>query len=347
MKIPKDSCGRGSEGNHFTPHGMGRTRGDRRGSWDPSDDRVFSSVAETLARDAGPVEELARRAAESFAAPLAASTAAFLVTARLARRSAYALGVSCATPMVGAVMSVCAVGGSAALAGQAAREATSWASAGRGDARVGGRASWLFPSGFGRARADAPWDEREMTADAILGSLMYAALGRGLKTAMPSDVSHPGAMARKSLPANGAHYASEGQKRTLARWMARHGCHHCGTKVGAVIGDHMPPNKVAFGSSAAAEAFREGTQSLWTRAWQAVGGVPKQRFFPQCRGCSDLQSVAVRTGVKKLVMHGGGVKIGAVVAGCVAARHYAMARHPEEYAKWEAKLEELKFRFAP
>ena len=135
---------------------MGRTRGDRRGSWDPSDDRVFSSVAETLARDAGPVEELARRAAESFAAPLAASTAAFLVTARLARRSAYALGVSCATPMVGAVMSVCAVGGSAALAGQAAREATSWASgAGRGDARVGGRASWLFPSGYGRARADA------------------------------------------------------------------------------------------------------------------------------------------------------------------------------------------------
>ena len=32
---------------------------------------------------------------------------------------------------------------------------------------------------------------------------------------------------------------------------------------------------------------------------------------------------------------------------CVAARHYAMARHPEEYAKWVAKLEELKFRFAP
>ena len=287
MKIPKDSCGRGSEGNHFTPHGMGRTRGDRRGSLDPSDDRVFSSVAETLARDAGPVEELARRAAESFAAPLAASTAAFLVTARLARRSAYALGVSCATPMVGAVMSVCAVGGSAALAGQAAREATSWASgAGRGDARVGGRASWLFPSGFGRAHADEPWDEREMTADAILGSLMYAALGRGLKTAMPSDVSHPGAMARKSLPANGAHYASEGQKRTLARWMARHGCHHCGTKVGAVIGDHMPPNKVAFGSSAAAEAFREGTQSLWTRAWQAVGGCPSSDSFRSAAGAA-------------------------------------------------------------
>ena len=325
-----------AEGNHHcTPHGMGRTRGDRRGSKDPSDDRVFSSVAETLVPYAGPVEELARRAAESFAAPLAASTSAFLVTARLARRSAYALGVSCATPMVGAVMSVCAVGGSAALAGQAAREATSWASAARGDGRVGRR-----------AHADAPWDEREMTADAILGSLMYAALGRGLKTAMPSDVSHPGAMARKSLPANGAHYASEGQKRTLARWMARDGCHHCGTKVGAVIGDHMPPNKVAFGSSAAAEAFREGTQSLWTRAWQAIKGVPKQRFFPQCRECSGLQSVAVRTGVKKLVMHGGGVKIGAAVAGCVAARHYAMARHPEEYAKWEAKLDELKLRFA-
>jgi hypothetical protein len=129
--------------------------------------------------------------------------------------------------------------------------------------------------------------------------------------------------------------------------MAKDGCHHCGTKVGAVIGDHMPPNKVAFGSSAAAEAFRDGTQTLWTRAWQAIRGVPKQRFFPQCRPCSDLQSVAVRTGVKKLVMHGGGVKVGVAVAGCVAARHYAMARHPEEYARWEAELEKIKFRFAP
>ena len=67
----------------------------------------------------------------------------------------------------------------------------------------------------------------------------------------------------------------------------------------------MPPNKVAFGSSAAA-GVQKARNPLWTRAWQAVGGVPKQRFFPQCRGCSDLQSVAVRTGVKKLVMHGGG-----------------------------------------
>ena len=125
-----------------------------------------------------------------------------------------------------------------------------------------------------------------MTTDAILGSLMYAVLGRGLKTAMPSDVSHPGAMARKSLPANGAHYASEGQKRTLARWMARHGCHHCGTKVGAVIGDHMPPNKIAFGSSAAAEAFREGTQSLWTRAWQAVRGCPGSDSFRSAAGAA-------------------------------------------------------------
>jgi len=39
-----------------------------------------------------------------------------VVTARVARRSAYALGVSCATPMVGAALSVCAVGASAALA---------------------------------------------------------------------------------------------------------------------------------------------------------------------------------------------------------------------------------------
>ena len=65
----------------------------------------------------------------------------------------------------------------------------------------------------------------------------------------------------------------------------------------------MPPNKVAFGSSAAAEAFREGTNPSGPARGKPSGGA-QAAFFPQCRGCSDLQSVAVRTGVKKLVMHG-------------------------------------------
>ena len=42
--------------------------------------------------------------------------------------------------------------------------------------------------------------------------------------------------------------------------------------------------------------------------------VPKQRFYPQCRPCSDVQSIAVRTGKKILVRHNGGAKVGAACA---------------------------------
>ena len=244
------------------------------------------SVAETLARDAGPVEELARRAAESFAAPLAASTAAFLVTARLARRSAYALGVSCATPMVGAVMSVCAVGGSAALAGQAAREATSWASAGRGDARVGGRASWLFPSGFGRARADAPWDERrdDRGRDTRIVDVRRA-------RARPKD----GDAERRWPPGGDGAEVAAGERRALRQRGAEE-------DPGSVDGQaRMPPLRDQGGSGHrgphAAEQGRvwverggggvqEGTQSLWTRAWQAVGGCPSSDSFRSAAGAA-------------------------------------------------------------
>jgi hypothetical protein len=47
----------------------------------------------------------------------------------------------------------------------------------------------------------------------------------------------------------------------------------------------------------------------------------------------------VRTGKKILVRHNGGAKLGAAVAVAVAARHYAMKHHPEEYEKLQKKLE--------
>ena len=90
-----------------------------------------------------------------------------------------------------------------------------------------------------------------------------------------------------------------------------------------------------------AEASRSGTLTTRQRLWNFIRGVPKQRFFPQCRSCSDLQSHAVRVGAKRLVMHNGGVRLGAAVAAAVAARHYAMNHHPQEYAAFERKVNEL------
>lgn len=253
------------------------------------------------------------------------------------------MGVSCATPVLGAVWGASAVAGASVLAGQAARAVLQWPSGGGAGNGAGRVRSWSAAWLGGRhvaARDSTPWDEREMTTDAIVGSLLYAVLGRGMRSAMPSDVSHPGALARMSMPANGAHYASESQKRTLAGWLRRDGCHHCGTKVGPVIGDHMPPNKLAYGSSAAAEAARNGTLTARQRIWNFIRGVPKQRFFPQCRSCSDIQSTAVRMNAKRLVMHNGGMTVGVAVAVAVAARHYAMHYHPEEYARFEKRVED-------
>ena len=272
----------------------------------------------------------------------AASATAFLVTARAARAAAYSAGVSCATPVLGVAWGVATVGGASALAGHAARVVlepprdphaahSRWPVALLGSVTAEARRHPLY------AAAARLVDPDEATKDAMFGSLAYALLGRGVRTALPSDVSHPGALARRSMPSNGAHYATDAQRRTLAVWLRKDGCHHCGSRSGPVIGDHMPPNKMAFGSAAAAQAAREGTWKV--RLWNFLRMVPKQRFYPQCRKCSDAQSVAVRAGKKMLVQHGGGMKLGAVVATAVAARQYARTRHPEEYAAFERKLE--------
>ena len=62
----------------------------------------------------------------------------------------------------------------------------------------------------------------------------------------PPPLAQPaGALGADSIPALGEDYASPSLKRELSRLFQRNGCHHCGTRRGPVIGDHMPPNKLA------------------------------------------------------------------------------------------------------
>ena len=193
------------------------------------------------------------------------------------------------------------------------------------------------------------------------------------------------------------------------------GCHHCGTRHGRVIGDHIPPNKFVHGSaatvrstpspaagrapvvaashflSAAARSqprggfYRPGSSAYtaggavaaaldltWTlatgaaravarvgpprprprlgrvvrqwvartrltlawRAREALGlNATRQRYFPQCRPCSQLQSVAVRTGRLTLKLHAGGAKPAHYAGPLVGLRHY---REPVAGSAWEA-----------
>lgn len=154
----------------------------------------------------------------------AASSSAFVITARVARSAAYAAGVSCATPVLGTLWGIASVGGASALAGQTARVVMEWPS---GDLPKNIQA-WRGMTVGGLVRRpletlhrtmhnfDNATTRTELVKDAIFGSLVYAVLGRGVQTALPSDISYPGALANKSLSANGAHYASDAQRKTLA-----------------------------------------------------------------------------------------------------------------------------------
>ena len=262
----------------------------------------------------------ARARAERAVCAMVSSSATFAAMAWTTQRLGLVLGVGCYAPLAGGAASAASVGAASACAGAVARGVTR-AREGNGDKRRqrGGR----------RSRAGTIWtpfgelDEDEATRDVGVGVATFAALARGnLGRILPSDVSRVGANAKRSVAARGSDYASEKQKRTLQRWFTRDGCHHCGSTRGKVIGDHMPPNKMAFGSGARAAANRRA--STLRRAFNFIRGVPLQRFYPQCESCSALQSVAVRSGAVRLVTHSVGVRY-AVIAGAVvgaATLHY-------------------------
>ena len=49
----------------------------------------------------------------------------------------------------------------------------------------------------------------------------------------------------------------------------------------------------------------------------------KQRFFPECNSCSQLQADAMRRNVKKLVLHFGGVQAYSYAGVLVGLRQYS------------------------
>lgn len=112
-----------------------------------------------------------------------------------------------------------------------------------------------------------------------------------------------------SLPATLA-YATDMERRTLAKLGRTFGCHTCGAKrveltrasaaaksgllrgtVHSWIADHMPPVKYV----------NLQNKHLWRRL---TGRTVTQRFFPQCSACSTVQSLAVRSSAaNSLVSH--------------------------------------------
>lgn len=214
------------------------------------------------------------------------------------------LRITCATPILGSLGGMAGVGLASVM---------------------GGQMSLLCAAAYdsppknvdGLLKLMPPLDTRRVVLDALLGSFAFKLVGGSFRTVMPSDLTKVGALARESIPAAGMQYAGEEKRRELIRMFRRDGCHHCGTKKGMVIGDHMPPNKHVQEKAEAAISQAVDALSRYSgfRKFFDIVGIGQiariqQRYYPQCASCSQKQAVAVRNGrshsVFHRVLHGGG-----------------------------------------
>jgi len=209
-----------------------------------------------------------------------------------------ALRISCATPIAGPLGGLVGVGFASAMAGQATIKCQRVQSDGlhRG----------LLDPGVllrGQLRSE------DLMADAVLGIAFFRVMGGKFRSVMPSDLTKVGAIAKESMPAAGMQYATDEKRRELFRFFKRDGCHHCGTRRGAVVGDHMPPNKHiqevinANRRRVLGSALKYKTVKKAMSALGLPTGQPLQRYYPQCRPCSQRQAAAVRNGRSHLVFH--------------------------------------------
>ncbi|KAL9190718.1 hypothetical protein ACHAXT_000424 [Thalassiosira profunda] len=163
----------------------------------------------------------------------------------------------------------------------------------------------------------------------LLGLLTYKTVFRShFSSLAPSSYTARGSFARIGIPAPpNFNYATKAQRakiEQIGRWW---GCHTCGSRmvfsnlaknVPKFHGDHIPPVAVA-----------KQINRRWYR--RPFGWEVAQKFYPQCRNCSNKQggllSKAVNAGHGNLHMVGGGeesyfhgrrLRIGHLTGGVVA-----------------------------
>lgn len=109
-------------------------------------------------------------------------------------------------------------------------------------------------------------DANCVAATGLATALLFRITGGRFRRLCPSHLHFEGAFANKSLPAKGSNYLQGTKKRDeLIALGRKDGCHTCGVKSSECwIADHQPPNALV----------KQGQ---------------KQRFFPQCSTCSNMQ----------------------------------------------------------
>ena len=115
----------------------------------------------------------------------------------------------------------------------------------------------------------------------VLSCALFRLQGGRFRAIAPSSLYNPGAFGQVSgsIPASGREYATTSERAQLLALGKKHGCHTCGRRwFTGFVGDHMPPNYL-------------------------VKPGQKQRFYPQCTTCSNLQGATIRAGKVKLMSH--------------------------------------------
>ncbi|KAL7531423.1 hypothetical protein ACHAWF_003763 [Thalassiosira exigua] len=177
----------------------------------------------------------------------------------------------------------------------------------------------------------------------ILGLLTYKTIFRSrFSSISPSSYTARGSFARASIPAPpNFNYATRSQRVRIERIGRRWGCHTCGSRMifsnlgkdaPRFHGDHIPPVSVA-----------KQLNDRWHR--RMLGRKVTQRFYPQCRNCSNKQGGLLAKGIsaghrnlrsvgggEESYFHGRRIRIGHLTGGAVAVATVANNESGEDDA---------------
>eukprot|EP00803_Ostreobium_quekettii_P009803 evm.model.scf_52.19 EVM.evm.TU.scf_52.19 scf_52:158468-162541(+) len=258
---------------------------------------------------------------------VATSTATFTAVLSGAQYAGWRWGVSCATPLLGTACGAIGVGAASVCAGCASLATQRYLEM---SSRLRGDDLWMCVEGVAAAPRAI-----DVLIYLTVGLLLYKRTSQ-FRNVMPSSLLCPGAYASKSIAA-GPRYATENERKAIRALFNKHGCHHCGTKTAEVIADHQPPTATLEPNLRLlqiADGVGFGRYMRKFLGWANVRmDPPVQRFFPQCRDCSQRQSAAVRTRPRggashtrsrgnALVMHVAAVRLHHFAGAFVGVHHY-------------------------
>eukprot|EP00195_Chlamydomonas_chlamydogama_P007862 CAMPEP_0202892446 /NCGR_PEP_ID=MMETSP1392-20130828/2172_1 /ASSEMBLY_ACC=CAM_ASM_000868 /TAXON_ID=225041 /ORGANISM="Chlamydomonas chlamydogama, Strain SAG 11-48b" /LENGTH=412 /DNA_ID=CAMNT_0049576399 /DNA_START=232 /DNA_END=1470 /DNA_ORIENTATION=- len=232
-----------------------------------------------------------------FGAQMLMSSLAYSTGLGFVQVLGYGLRISCRTPVLSSCFGALGVSLASILAGHTSRMTKQQLDAGRGPLHV-------MVAPFCN-----PLDRHEAMIDAVAGVSIFKLWKGQFNRVLPSDLRKPGAFAYQSVPIGTSAHATDVQKGQLISIFKRDGCHHCGNKRGAVIGDHIPPTKMVLEARAAAASPKSEAevQQLISKVkglLQIKEPSLKQRYYAQCTECSSMQAEVMRHGRRlPMVLH--------------------------------------------